>query len=119
MKIKKFFKGFTYASNGIKTAFKSELNLKFHFLVAIVVLIFSFWAKISLTDFFIILLLFAIVMASELFNTCIEGICNILRDKYKLPYEGSRDIRDMAAGAVLINALIATIIGILVFAKYL
>jgi diacylglycerol kinase len=63
--------------------------------------------------------MFALVTSAEIFNTAIEKICNIFRDKYKLPYEGSRDIRDIAAGAVWINAIIAAIVGILIISKYL
>lgn len=117
--LKKFARGFNYAGNGIIFAFKKELNLKFHFLATLIIVLFIFIFKVSLTDSIIVLILFALVITAELFNTCIEGICNILRDKYKLPYDGSKEIRDMAAGAVLVNAFVAAVIGILVLGKYL
>jgi len=115
----KFFKGFTYAFVGIQTAFRSQLNLKIHILAVSIVCIFSWLIKVSITDFVIFLLLFSIVIASELFNTCIEEIANFVRDLHKLDYKATKNLRDMAAGAVLVNAIVATIIGLLIFAKYL
>ena len=115
----KFFKGFTYAFTGIQTAFRSQLNLKVHILAVCVVCIFSWMLKVATTDFVIFLLLFSMVIASELFNTCVEEIANFIRDLHKLDYKATKNLRDMAAGAVLVNAIVATIIGLLIFAKYL
>jgi len=66
----------------------------------------------------IVTLLFGMVMSAELLNTAVEKTCDILRDKYRLPYDGSRDVRDIAAGGVLMQAIVAVLIGILIFGKY-
>ncbi|NMB57119.1 diacylglycerol kinase family protein [Candidatus Beckwithbacteria bacterium] len=115
----KIFKPFADAIRGIILSIKQEKHVRFHLFATFFILILSYSLKINIYDFFICLLLFAIIWSGELFNTCIEQICNILRDKYKLPYEGSRDIRDIAAGAVLFQAIMAAIIGVIIFWKYL
>lgn len=119
MNPKKFLNSFKVATRGIILAVSKERNMKIHLIFAVVVIILSFILNISYPDFFILLLLIAIVFCTEMLNTAIEGICNILRDKYKLPYKASTDIRDISAGAVWFNALIAAFIGILIFSKYI
>jgi len=115
----KFLKSFVYAISGIKTALYSQLNLKIHILAVVTVSFLSWFLRISLADYLIFLLLFAMVIASELFNTCIEEIANFIRDLHHLDYKTTKKLRDMAAGAVLVNATVAGIIGFLIFAKYL
>ncbi len=117
--LKKIFKGFVHAFAGIGSAFRSQLNFQIHILAVTFVTLVSWLLNLSLTDFFIVLLLFAMVIAAELFNTCIEELANFIRDLHKLNYKATKNVRDMAAGAVLVNAIIAAVIGILIFLKYI
>jgi len=112
-------KSFQVAIRGILVAVKSEWNLRFHLFAAFLVVLFGYLLQVNISDWAILLICIAIVISAELFNTAIEYICDILRDKYKLAYEGSRDIRDISAGAVLVSSFIAAIVGILIFGKYL
>jgi diacylglycerol kinase len=114
-----FLNSFKHAFRGILINLKDEKNFQIHFVFVIAVSTISFLLKISISDFIIILLLFALVLSAELFNSAIEKICDILRDKYNLPYDGSRNIRDISAAAVLVNAIIATLIGSIIFLQYL
>ena len=63
----------------------------------------------------IILILIAAVWGAELINSSIEKLGNTLRDVNKLDYEATTQARDMAAGSVLIIAIIATIIALIIF----
>lgn len=117
--MKNIFTPFKHAFRGIFITLKTETNAKIHLIAIIFVTTLGIYFQISLIDWFICLLLFGLVLSSEFINTCIEGICNILRDKYNLPYDGSKNIRDIAAGAVLVNSIIAAIIGFLIFSPYL
>jgi diacylglycerol kinase len=56
------------------------------------------------------------VLVSEAFNTAIEIDINLTSPEYH-PY--ARDTKDIAAGAVLISAVTAVIIGVLIFGHYL
>jgi undecaprenol kinase len=110
---------FACASRGIVITIAKERNMRIHALFAISAILISVLLNLSIQDFIIILILIASVFSAEMLNTSIEKICDILRDKYKLPYNGSRDIRDIAAGAVWAQAITAGIIGIIIFSKYL
>ena len=118
MNLSKFVHSFYNASRGIAIGIKNERNLRIHTLAVIVITIISYILGVSISDFIIFLLLFAMILSSELLNSAIERICNILRDRYNLPYEASRDIRDIAAGAVWIQAFVAVLIAVAVFSKY-
>ena len=110
---------FKHATRGIVVAIQSERNMRIHLMVGGVVILVSAFLEIETTDLVILLILIALVIATEMVNTAIEKICNILRDTYKLPYTGSRDIRDIASGAVWVVAITAAIGGLLILGKYL
>lgn len=57
-----------------------------------------------------------LVLASEAFNTAIEVDINLTSPEYH-PY--ARDTKDIAAGAVLISALTAGVVGVFIFGHYL
>jgi diacylglycerol kinase len=115
----KFLKKFYFASRGIIVAAQTETTVQIHLAIAILVIILGIILQVSLADFVIFVLLIGMVIGSEMLNTSIERVCDILRDKYQLPYNGSTHIRDIAGGAVWIQAIAAAIIGILIFSKYL
>jgi diacylglycerol kinase (ATP) len=64
----------------------------------------------------VVLLCFGLVMAAEAFNTAIERLVNLVSPDFH-PLAG--DVKDVAAGAVLICAIVAAIIGLIVFIPYL
>lgn len=112
--VSKFVNGFGNAFRGIGFAFK-ERNMKIHGLATLFVLLFSSLLPLSLTEWFIILILISLVWSAEIFNTSIECLANVLRDTNKLSYAATREIRDLAAGAVLVVAIIAALIGSIIF----
>jgi len=116
--MKKFFRGFGYAWVGIITGFR-ERNMKVHALVALTVVFFGIFFDLTVWEWIIILILFGMVMGAELINTSIEELANVVKEKNKLDYEATRDTRNLAAGAVLVTAIVAGIIGVLIFGSKL
>lgn len=106
---------FKYAIDGILAALKQEPNLKIHLLIALAVIGLSFFLNISPTDWIIIILIIGFVVAVELTNTAIEKIVDVFTDK---EHPGAKYAKDISAGAVLIAAITASIIGLLVFLPY-
>lgn len=108
----KIIMGFKYAIQGIAAALLSERNMKIHVTIMILVIIAGFVLKISQIEWIICIILFAIVIAGEMFNTAIEKTIDIVipekSDKVKF-------IKDVSSGAVLVIALAAAIIGIIIF----
>lgn len=103
---------FKYAFEGIITTIKEERNMFIHFLIAIIVVITGIYVRLSLNEWFICLLLFALVFSLELINTAIENTVDLVATKKN---KKAKLAKDAAAGAVLIAAVFASIIGIIIF----
>ncbi|MCI8587297.1 MAG: diacylglycerol kinase family protein [Clostridia bacterium] len=110
---KKIVNSFKYAISGIITGFKEERNMKIHILAVVIVVILGIVLKISKTEWIICLILFGVVISAELFNTAIETVVDIAMPEIN---EKARIAKDVSAGAVLIQAIISAIIGIIIFA---
>ena len=106
---------FKYALEGISAALKEEPNLKFHFLAGLMVIILSIFLRISKQDFIIILLLIGFVIAVELTNTAIEAVVDEFTDNL---HPGAKMAKDISAGAVLISAVTAFIVGLWIILPY-
>src|SRR3989338_3790454 len=112
MESKKFsILSFKYAWDGLVAALKEEPNLKFHFLAGFLAILISLFLNISKYDWLIIIILIGFVIAVELTNTAIEAVVDTFTDK---EHPGAKLAKDISAGAVLVSALTATIIGIII-----
>ncbi len=114
-KIKRFFKAFKHAFSGIKLSFK-ELSMQCHILAAAVVLIGGKIFGLDRMEWFAILILIALVWTAELFNTAIEELANLIQREQNLAYKATQKVRDLSAGAVLVIAMAAAVIGTAIFA---
>lgn len=106
---------FRYAFEGLVAALKEEPNLKFHILAALIVLLLSVFLQISLRDWIIIIILIGLVIAVELTNTAIEALVNGLTENQ---HPVAKIAKDISAGAVLVVAITAAIVGVLIFYPY-
>lgn len=109
---KKFLNSFKYAYRGIKEAFKSERNMKVHLFIMLSVIVLGFLFEISALEWIICLISFGLVISLEIVNTSIETVVNLVSPKYN---ELAKRTKDLSAGAVLFNAIIAFILGIIIF----
>jgi diacylglycerol kinase len=105
-------KSFTHAFRGIGVLVKSTHNFWIHIFVAIVVIKMGYIFKISQTEWILIVFAIGFVMVTEAINTAIEIDIDLTSPNYH-PY--ARDTKDVAAGAVLISAMIAIIVGLIIF----
>lgn len=110
----KVLKSFTYAGDGIASAF-GERNMKVHGIAIIFVLFLSIFFQISVIEWLFILTMIGVVLSAEMMNTAIEEVCNSMRDELGLPYASSKRARDVAAGAVLVLAVVSALIGFVIF----
>ncbi len=111
-KRKKLRNSFKYAFEGVTEAWKTEQNLKIHFVIMALVIVAGFIFKISLIEWIVCLLLFAIVISLELINTAIETTVDIAMPEIN---EKAKYAKDIAAGAVLFSAIISVIVGLIIF----
>jgi diacylglycerol kinase (ATP) len=80
--------------------------------MAVLVVIGGFVLHISQIEWFICLILFGLVMSLEMVNTAIEATVDLVTQERK-PL--AKKAKDVAAGAVLISAIMAAIIGCIIF----
>lgn len=111
-----FLKNFWAALRGIKVAFFEEISFQLQSLAAIVVLIFAFFLGVPKVQIIILLFTICLVLTLELVNSIVERILDIIKAEHDPKI---KDAKDIMAGAVTISAMIALIVGILIFGPYL
>ncbi|WP_316823551.1 diacylglycerol kinase family protein [Pedobacter gandavensis] len=108
----KFIKGFGYAFSGIAYASKSQLNFRFHLCALSIVGIAGWYFELNTEEWLWIITASGIVLLSELFNTAIEVLVDLVSPEI---HPKAKIIKDVAAGAVLIAAFTALLIGLIIF----
>ena len=109
-------KSFTHAGRGLYIFLRTTHNAWIHVVIFVLAVILGFYFKITNAEWLAVLLVGGLVLVSEVFNTAIEIDIDLTSPEYH-PY--ARDTKDVAAGAVLLSAIIAVLVGILVFGHYL
>ncbi|HEX8326874.1 MAG TPA: diacylglycerol kinase family protein [Hymenobacter sp.] len=103
---------FGHAFRGVWAALRSEVHLRFHALATVVVIGLGFYYGISRLEWALVAISVACVWSAELVNTAIEALTDLASPEYH-PLAGKA--KDVAAGAVLLAALGALVVGALVF----
>lgn len=111
----KFFRGFTFAWQGIAYAFKTQINFRFHVLAMTIVIGTGLLLQINTSDWIVLCLLIGLVLSAELFNTAIEKLTDLVTTEM---HPLAKIAKDTAAGAVFVLAIASVIIGILIFLPY-
>ena len=110
--IKRFYESFAHAISGFISAFKTEQNLLFDVIFGILTIIIGFLLKLSIIEIVIVLLAIALVISMELVNTAIEYVVDMAMPEIHPLAKLSKDI---ASASVLISALMAFIIGLIIY----
>lgn len=111
---KKLFMSFVYAFKGIFRTIANERNLRIHLtcvIYMISILSLTDWFVLSRTDWAILVLCCGTVIGGEIVNTAIENAVNLASEEYT---EYGKISKDAAAGAVLVSAVTAVIVGIII-----
>lgn len=109
-------KSFTYAGRGLYVFIKSTHNAWIHLVVLAIAIVLGVYLHITVVEWMMLVLVGGFVLAAEAFNTAIEIDIDLTSPEYH-PY--ARDTKDVAAGAVLIAATTALIVGCFIFGHYL
>lgn len=112
----RFFKSLNFALSGIRVLLKSERHFQIHTVVLILVIFSGYFFKITRVEWLVILMVSTLVLVSEAFNSSIEKLSDALTME-KTPL--IKQVKDIAAGAVLIAVVLAIIIGVVVFFPYI
>ena len=108
-------KKFTDAGRGILLSLKHR-SVRIQYLLALAALAVGIFLKLSFEDWKTFLLCIALVLITETLNTAIEKLCDALHPEYD---ERIGQVKDLAAGAVLLAALYAAVQALLIFMRYI
>jgi diacylglycerol kinase (ATP) len=108
----RLIKSFGYAFTGLYELLRSELNTRIHLLATVCALVAAILFRISKSEWCVILIVIALVWTAEAFNTAIEKLTDHLFPEY---HETARFAKDVAAGAVLVCAIVALVCGLIIF----
>ena len=112
--LKSLAKSFSYAFKGIAYCVKNERNMRIHICMALIVSMFSYCYEVNYTQYILILICMGLVISGEMINTAIETLTNLEAPSYN---RLAKIAKDVAAGAVLISAILSIIVGIIIFLK--
>ena len=110
--VTKRIQSFKYAFKGIAHVFAHEHNMWIHLLAAVCVVVLGFYLNINSTEWMLIVFAIALVIAAEIFNSAIEKVVDFISSNQN---KKAGLIKDISAGAVLICAIAAAIIGCVIF----
>ena len=112
MNLRKFFRSFKYAANGIYEVVKSEQNFRFHMLAAVVVLIAAWATGLTKIEWIIIVVSIFGMFMIELVNASIERVVDLVTPEL---HPLAKQAKDLAAGACLVYAICTVIVGLIIF----
>ena len=110
--IKKRLQSFRFAIKGIKNLIINEHNARIHLTALLVVIGLGLFLKLELMEWVAITIVSGIVMLTELINTAIENLADMVEPKWN---EKIGKIKDYSAGAVLVAAIVSVIVGSVIF----
>ena len=102
---------FQHAFAGMWFAVRTQRNARIHATIAILVVFLGLFLELELVQWAIIVLTTGFVFVSELFNTAIESVIDLVTEEY---HPLAKQAKDVAAAAVLISAIVAVAVGILI-----
>jgi diacylglycerol kinase len=103
---------FANAFNGLRLAMATQIHMQIHTVVALLVVLLAWWLEVSLTEWCLLLLCIGLVISFELVNTAIETYCDYATPE-RHPQIGK--VKDIAAAAVLVSAMVAAVVGCIIF----
>ncbi len=112
MKPRTFVESFNSAIEGFIYVLKTQRNMKFHFLAGVVLFILGIYLNFNNFELTILALAVGLVLFAEMVNTAIEHTIDLINGTF---HPLARIVKDISAGAVLISAACAVVVGYLLF----
>ncbi len=114
--MKTLLASFGFAFAGIAHATRTQRNFKIHIVITIVVVLMGLWLRLSAEQWAVLAVTTGVVFQAELLNTALEAIVDKVAPEF---HPLAKVAKDCAAGAVLIVAIAATLVGLLVMGPLL
>jgi diacylglycerol kinase (ATP) len=113
--ITKRMNSFGHAFRGLGFMLRTQHNAWIHLVATAAVIGVGLWLNISFYDWRWIILAIGFVWVAEIVNTAFEHLCDVVQPEFHVSVKAAKDV---AAGAVLVAACVAAIIGLLVLLPY-
>ncbi|WP_295720678.1 diacylglycerol kinase family protein [Mucilaginibacter sp.] len=110
--MKRLLRSFGFAFKGLRYATLTQPNFRIHLALAFIAVVLGALLQISFAEWQWIMLSIAIVLVTELINTGIETLTDLVSPGY---HEKAGHVKDVCAASVVIAALFALITGIVIF----
>lgn len=116
MDFRRLHRSFGYAIQGIITLLRTEQNARLHFVIAFAVGTLAYLFHVNHLEAAVLFFAVTLVFVVEITNTAIEKLLDLVHPEshHKVAF-----IKDAMAGATLIAAIIAAVVGALTFWPYL
>jgi diacylglycerol kinase len=102
---------FGYAISGLWYAVRTQLNMRIHLSVTVAVLALGLYVGLDWTQWAVLALTIGAVLIAEMFNTVAEAALDAATPHY---HPLVKIAKDVAAGAVLLTALLSVLVGLLI-----
>lgn len=107
--MKKLINSFGYAIKGMFLVLKDQQNMRIHAVAIVVVTIAGLFLDLTAIEWSLIALCIGSVISIEMINTAIELLVDLVSPEFN---EKAGKIKDIAAGAVLFTAIVATVVAV-------
>lgn len=105
-------RSFQVAFRGIFTAASSEKHMKFHLAAAVITTVAAFWLNFAVVEWVVLILTITGMLALEMLNTALEKLVDLVEPNWN---ETAGKVKDIAAGACLVYACGAAVIGCILY----
>ncbi|MCK9203188.1 MAG: diacylglycerol kinase family protein [Bacteroidales bacterium] len=105
-------RSFVYAWKGIISVIRNQPNFQIQLGVTVIVLICGFLAGLSAFEWLAVIIMIGSVLSAEVMNSALEYLVDFVSPDY---HELAGKVKDIAAGAVLVTAIAAVIVGLIIF----
>ena len=105
-----FWRSVSHAWAGLVYTFHTQRNARWHTIAALGAIALAAWLQLDLTRWAILILTIGAVCAGETINTTVEALVDLLSPEW---HERAKVAKDVSAGAVLLLAFTAIVVGAL------
>jgi diacylglycerol kinase len=116
MKHTNFFSALKIAMIGMRELFAESRNARIQLVIFLLVLVAGFIVDLNRFEWLWLMIASAIVLVLEAMNTSIELLADVYTQEFNLKI---KQVKDIAAGAVLIASIFAAIVGVVIFLPHL
>lgn len=111
-----WFQSLTSAFEGVLYAFKTQSHIRVHYTLAVLILGVSLLLDLTYTEFMLFALSVLMLLASEMFNSAIIDLANLVERRFE---DKVKRVKDVSAGGVLVSSFGFLIMGYVLVTKYM